>query len=269
VIIAVAAIKGGVGKTTVTFCLAAALNRRGKKVLCVDLDSQGDLSASMGLEKDASTPSIGEILNAPKREQGNLLSQAIVSVDAWSDLITSGTDLQNYEREIEKGLGSESRLRDALNGFDGEYDFILLDTPKGKGLLTINALVSCQQVLVPVQTEWLALKNLPELVNLVSETAERANPEIVLSVVVPNQMKRTSLCNEVYGHLKAWDAREFLPYQQQSSWTSNPVYDLTLYAELSAEAVPIYDYRGVQKRHLEPFEQIAQYLEQQTLASRR
>lgn len=262
-IIAIAAIKGGVGKTTITFCLAAVLTQLGKKVLCIDLDPQGDLSASMGADKDASSRPIGEVLNAPRREQAALMAEAVVTVEGWGDLITPGSNLPFLEREIETGLGSESRLADALSEFSDQYDYILLDTPKGQGLLTINALIACDQVVIPVQTEFLATKNLPELMNLVAEVAERANPHISVAAIVPNQMKRTALCKQVYEHLKTWNVQEFLPQQKRPCWVTPPVNQLTLYTELSAQAVPIYQYPGVSKRHLEPFEAIAAHLDTQ------
>lgn len=262
-IITVVAIKGGVGKTTVTFCLAAVLTKLGKKVLCIDLDSQGDLSASMGVEKDTSPFSIGEILNAPKREQKSLMEQAVVEVEGWGDLITPGSNLATLEREIETGLSSETRLADALSKLSEQYDYILLDTPKGQGLLTINALIACEQVLIPVQTEYLATKNLPELMELVADVADRANPHIAISALVPNQMKRTALCQQVYEQLQEWDIKDYLPHQDAPLFISPPIHQLTLYTELSAMAVPISKYPGVTKRHLEPFQALAAHLESQ------
>ena len=155
-IIAIAAIKGGVGKTTLTFCLAATLTNMKKKVLCIDLDHQGDLSSAFGVEKDASSPSIGEVLHAPKRRQADLFAQSIINVEGCCHLSTPGRDLGSYQAEIEKGLTSESRLKDTLTEFNNtyeSYDYILLDTPKGEGLLTKNALVACDDVIIPVSNK--------------------------------------------------------------------------------------------------------------------
>jgi chromosome partitioning protein len=262
-IYAIAAIKGGVGKTTLTFCLAATLAKMGKKVLCIDLDHQGDLSAALGVDKDASEPDIGQILFAPKREQANLFAQSIIEVPGGFHLITPGTNLGIYQTEIEKGLSSESRLKDAIEQFNEayeEYDFILLDTPKGEGLFTKNALVACDKVIIPVQTEFFSLKNIPELLHLVSEIADRANPELEVAGIVPNRMKSTSLHKSIYEQLLQWDVRSYLPHQREQSWVSPPIKDLTVYAELSAQGQSLYDYPGSKAEHRAPFVVIAKYL---------
>lgn len=266
VTVGLVAIKGGVGKTTNTFCLAATLTRLGKTVLCIDLDPQGDLSASLGQERDASSPGIGEILNAPKREQKHLLQQAILPIPDWTDLITCGSQLSDYEKEIEKGIAPDQRLRDAIKTIEQDYDFILIDTPKGAGRLTTNALVAADELIVPLQMEWLALNNLPVLLNQIVEVSDRLNPALVLSIVAPSQLKRTSISQQVYQSLLEWDAASALPHQAAPVWIAPPIHDLTLYTELSAMAVPIHDHPQVQRRHLEPFEAITQHLIQQSVA---
>jgi chromosome partitioning protein len=263
-IIAIAAIKGGVGKTTLTFCLAAALTHMGKRVLCIDLDHQGDLSAALGADKNESQPNIGKILHAPKRAQADMLASGIIDIPGWCHLITPGEDLGSYQAEIEKGLSSESRLRDALKGFNDayeNYDYVLLDTPKGEGLFTKNALVACDHIVVPVQTEYLALKNIPDLLSLVSQIADRSNPDVKVSVLVPNRMKQTSLHKSIYDQLTDWDITEQLPQQADKPWTAPPIKDLTIYAELSAQGQSLYTYSGAKKEQRAPFEAIAKHLE--------
>lgn len=263
-IIAIAAIKGGVGKTTLTFCLAATLSKMGKKVLCLDLDHQGDLSAAFGASKDDSDPALGKILYAPKREQAEMLASGIIDIPGCCHLVTPGSDLGSYQAEIENGLSSESRLSDALTEFNAKYegyDYILLDTPKGEGLFTKNALVACDNVVIPVQTEYFALKNIPELLGLISQIADRANPMVSVSALVPSRMKQTSLHKSIYAQLVNWDVREQLPHQKQAAWIAPPIKDLTIYAELSAQAESLYTYSGVKKSHREPFVKIAKHLE--------
>ncbi|NJM74748.1 MAG: AAA family ATPase [Acaryochloridaceae cyanobacterium RU_4_10] len=263
-IIAIAAIKGGVGKTTLTFCLAATLVHMGKTVLCIDLDHQGDLSAAVGVEKNSSEPDIGQILFAPKREQAKLFSQAIIEVSGGFHLITPGVNLGAYQTEIEKGLSSESRLKDAIDQFEAafeNYDYILLDTPKGESLFTKNALVACNKVIIPVQTEYFSLKNIPELLHLVSEIADRSNPDLEVSTIVPNRMKSTSLHKSIYEQLMEWDVRTYLGHQTHAAWVSPPIKDLTIYAELSAQAQSLYSYSGSKAEHRAPFLEIAKQLE--------
>lgn len=263
-IIAIAAIKGGVGKTTLTFCLAATLSEMGKKVLCLDLDHQGDLSAALGASKDDSDPTLGQILYAPKREQAEMLARGIIDIPGCCHLVTPGSDLGAYQSEIENGLASESRLADALGGFNKayeNYDYVLLDTPKGEGLFTKNALVACDNVIVPVQTEYFALKNIPELLGLIGQIADRANPSVSVSALVPSRMKQTSLHKSIHQQLLDWDVREQLPHQKQASWVAPPIRDLTLYAELSAQGESLYTYPGVKKMHRAPFIAIAEYLD--------
>jgi len=263
-IIAIAAIKGGVGKTTLTFCLAATLSQIGKKVLCLDLDHQGDLSAAMGAGKDDSQPSLGQILYAPKRDQAAMLAKGIINIPGYCHLITPGSNLGSFQAEIENGLSSESRLADALTGFNNvyeNYDYVLLDTPKGEGLFTKNALVACDNVIIPVQTEYFALKNIPELLELISQIADRANPGISVSAMVPSRMKQTSLHKSIHEQLLEWDVREQLSHQKQQAWIAPPIRDLTIYAELSAQGESLYTYSGVKKEHRAPFVEIAKHLE--------
>ena len=263
-IIAIAAIKGGVGKTTLTFCLAATLYKMGKKVLCLDLDHQGDLSAALGASKDDSAPTLGQILYAPKREQAAMFARGIIDIPGCCHLITPGSNLGSYQAEIENGLASENRLADALAVFNKayeNYDYVLLDTPKGEGLFTKNALVACDNVIVPVQTEYFALKNIPELLALIGQIADRANPNISVSALVPSRVKQTSLHKSIHEQLLEWDVREQLPHQEQKAWVSPPIRDLTVYAELSAQGESLYTYAGVKKAHRAPFIAIAEYLE--------
>lgn len=263
-IITVAAIKGGVGKTTLTSCIAATLAYMGKTVLCVDLDHQGDLSAAFGIEKDASSPCVGEILSAPKRQQADLVARGIVKVMEGCHLITPGSQLSSYQVEIEKGLSSESRLNDALTEFlttTQEYDYILLDTPKGESVLTKNALIASDEVIIPAQTEYFALKNIPELLELISEIADRSNPDVTVAMLIPNKMKQTSLHKSIFAELSEWDIRTQLEHQIEPAWLAPPVRDLTVYAELSAQGMTLFNYSGVKSEHKAPFISIAKHLE--------
>lgn len=153
-IIAVSQHKGGTGKTTTTLNLGASLAGRGYRVLMVDLDPQADLSSGLGVTIDASPnsvePSLYRILAA---EQGALTDVIIHTAVERLDLAAGTLDMAELELSLASQISRERALQRALMPVTGNYDFILLDCPPSLGLLTINALVAAQQVLVPVQAE--------------------------------------------------------------------------------------------------------------------
>lgn len=258
--IAVMAPKGGVGKTTTTFCLAACLSRLGCSVLSIDLDPQGDLSDAIGFGVDRSSPTVGQILNAAKREQPALLQQSIVQIDNWTDLITPGSDLEAAEQDIAKGIAPEFRLQDALSK-QQEYDFVLIDTPKGDGLLSKNALIACDAVLVPFQTEPFALKNFSVLLEKITEVGDRLNPNLYICAIIPSQVKRNRISSQVLGELKKWESQDYSFTREDNVWVAPPVHSLTLYVELSALKVSLYDHPDQEYgKHIYPFEQVAKEL---------
>lgn len=258
--IAIMAPKGGVGKTTTTFCLAACLSRLGYRVLSIDLDPQGDLSDATGFSVNASIPTVGQILNAPKREQPKLLRQSIVPIEEWTDLITPGSDLESVEQDIAKGIAPEFRLQDALSN-QQDYDFVLIDTPKGDGLLSRNALIACDAVLVPFQTEPFALKNFGVLLEKITEVNDRLNPKLHICAIIPSQVKRNRISNQVLSELKMWKSQDYSMSRQDQVWIAPPVYSLTLYVELSALRLPLYAHPDQEYgKHIYPFEQLAKEL---------
>src|SRR4051794_35302234 len=149
-VIAVANQKGGVGKTTTTANLGAALTLRGKRVLLVDLDPQGNLTSAFGLEKNVQQTVAESLLDRtvplPAVEVPN---GTIENVDHGLWVVPAAVGLASAEAQLINKLGREQRLRDQLLAVDRQYDFVLIDTPPSLGVLTINALVAATKVIIP------------------------------------------------------------------------------------------------------------------------
>ena len=170
-VIAFANQKGGVAKTTSTLNLAVALAEQGKRVLCVDLDPQGNLTMSQGLNPDTIERSMYDVL-VHRLPIEQVIQQGEI------DLAVSSIDLAGAELALSSMIGRERALEKALVADKEHYDYILIDTPPSLGLLTINALVASDGVIVPVQCEYLSLRGLVQLENTLSMIRENLNPNV-------------------------------------------------------------------------------------------
>lgn len=201
-VIAVANQKGGVGKTTTTVNLATALAACGKQVLIVDMDPQGNASTGLGVAADKRGHSIYQVLldSMP-------LSEAVSpTIVPGMDIIPSGVDLSGAELELIDVTRREYRLREAIQAVRGTYDFVLIDCPPALGLLTLNALVSADSVLVPLQAEFYALEGLSHLMRTIDRVRRGLNDRLSLQGVVLTMFdRRNNLCEMV-----AADVREYL-----------------------------------------------------------
>jgi chromosome partitioning protein len=177
-VIAFANQKGGVAKTTSTLNLAVALSEQGNSVLVVDMDPQGNLTMSQGLNPDQITRSMFDVLV-------HRLPIDQVIQEAEVDLAVSSIDLAGAELALSSMIGRERALEKALNPIKDRYDFILIDTPPSLGLLTINALVAANGVIVPVQCEYLSLRGLVQLENTLSMIRENLNPDVGIQGILP------------------------------------------------------------------------------------
>jgi chromosome partitioning protein len=185
-VIAFANQKGGVAKTTTTLNLAVAFKEQGLRVLAVDLDPQGNLTMSQGLNPDAIERSMFDVLvhRVPIEE---------IVYPAEVDIAVSSIDLAGAELALSSMIGRERALEKALVPIKDRYDYILIDTPPSLGLLTINALVASNGVIVPVQCEYLSLRGLVQLENTLTMIRENLNPDVHIEGILPTMFDRRTL----------------------------------------------------------------------------
>ncbi len=213
-VIAVANQKGGVGKTTTTANLGAALAMRGRRVLLVDLDPQGNLTSSFGLEKNVTQTVADSLLD-------RRIPLPVVSVPNGSDhgayagarpmsVVPAAVALASAEAQLMNKLGRELRLRDQLTLLDGSFDFILIDTPPALGVLTINALVAASKVIIPTEARFFSLQGLQMLEESIEEILY-LNPRLeVLGVLLSKFDRRLKEERQVADYLRQrWGTRVF------------------------------------------------------------
>jgi chromosome partitioning protein len=185
-VIAFANQKGGVAKTTTTLNLGVALSERGHSVLLIDLDPQGNLTMSQGLNPDEIERSMFDVL-VHKIPIQDVIEQREVP------LAVSSIDLAGAELSLSSMIGRERALEKALAPVRDDYDFILIDTPPSLGLLTINALVAADGVIVPVQCEYLSLRGLVQLENTMTMIRENLNPRVQIIGILPTMFDKRLL----------------------------------------------------------------------------
>ena len=193
--IVVANQKGGVGKTTTTVNLAAALATNDCRVLVIDLDPQGNASTALGVDHYTGVPSVYEVII-----EGSPLENVIQQCDALPNLSCAPAtiDLAGAEIELVSLVARESRLRKALDSYIGDVDYIFIDCPPSLGLLTINALVAAAELLIPIQCEYYALEGLGQLIKNVDLVKAHLNPHLAISTILLTMYDgRTRLASQV------------------------------------------------------------------------
>jgi chromosome partitioning protein len=185
-IIAFANQKGGVAKTTTTLNLAVALSEQGYRVLCIDLDPQGNLTMSQGIDPDKVEHSLYDVLvnDMP-------ISEIIVRREI--DIAVASIDLAGAEIAMSTKIGRERTLQKALKEVAADYDYVCIDTPPSLGLLTINALTAANKVIVPVQCEYLSMRGLVQLQNTLRMIQENLNPDVRIEGILPTMLDTRTL----------------------------------------------------------------------------
>jgi chromosome partitioning protein len=178
--------KGGVGKTTSAINIGAGLNKLGKKVLLIDLDPQANLSQSLGLI-DQDRNIYGAIRGEYKLEP--------ISILKGLDLIPSTLDLSGAEVELSGEAGREYILRELIEPLRGSYDFIIIDSPPSLGLLTINSFTASDEILIPLQAQYLALQGLAKLMEVIEKIQKRLNKDLKLGGVIVTQYDNRKVLN--------------------------------------------------------------------------
>ncbi len=198
-IIAVANQKGGVGKTTTAINLSACLAEKKKKVLTIDIDPQGNTTSGLGVDKNNVENTVYELF----LEECTLSDCIQASVMEGLNVIASNINLSGAEIELISMENKEYLLKDKLDTIKGDYDFIIIDCPPSLNLLTVNAMVAADTVLVPIQCEYYALEGLSQLIHTIDLIKERLNPKLEIEGVVFTMYDaRTNLSSQVVENVK-------------------------------------------------------------------
>jgi len=193
-ILVVANQKGGVGKTTTAVNLSASLAATKRKVLMVDLDPQGNATMGCGIDKHDLKLSLYDVLTA----KCNILEAIVTAENAGFDVLPTNSDLTAAEVELMDTPNRESRLRSALQEVSANYDYIIIDCPPALSMLTVNAMVAAEGVLIPMQCEYYALEGLSALMQTIEKIKSNLNPELEIEGILRTMYDpRNSLTTDV------------------------------------------------------------------------
>jgi chromosome partitioning protein len=199
-IIALANQKGGCGKTTTAVNLSAALTKFNRKVLLIDFDPQGNASLHIGIKIYDLEVSMYDVLVDPDR---TVKSVVMPSGIKGLDIAPANIELSGAEVELVNVIGRESTLKDSMDKIDKEYDYIFIDCPPSLGLLTLNALTTAKEVMIPVQTEYFALEGMKKLLKTIDVVTKRLNHNLMITGILPTMYDaRTNLSEAILQKIK-------------------------------------------------------------------
>lgn len=202
-IIAISNQKGGVGKTTTTFNLGAALASQGKKVLLIDADPQGNLTTYMGWTEDEIPVTLNEVLLNTLSDKKTDFEKCIKHHNENLDLIPSDIQLSSIEMTLVGAMSREYTLRHSIQSIKDKYDYILIDTQPSLGMLPINALACADKVIIPVQPQYLAAKGMTQLLSTIIKIRQQINPNLKIDGIVLTIVdKRANLTKDIYNQLQ-------------------------------------------------------------------
>jgi chromosome partitioning protein len=230
--------KGGVGKTTTTVNIAAAMAMGGLRVLVIDLDPQGNASTALGVEHRDSA-GVYEVLMGSAQ-----MSEVVQKVAGFPvlDCVSSNTSLANAEINLVSMVARELQLKEAIDSISVNYDYVFIDCPPSLGLLTINAFAASKELLIPIQTEYYALEGLSQLLETYGVVKKRLNPNLNLSTIVLTMFdSRTRLSNDVAANVRSHFPNELIdiPIPRAVRVSEAPSYNQTVmtYDPLSPGAI--------------------------------
>lgn len=198
-VIAIANQKGGVGKTTTAVNISACLASKGKKVLLVDIDPQGNASSGLGKSKEEVDLSVYDVLINEESISNTILNTCVEGLS----LCPSSIQLAGAEVELVSMISRENRLSNAIDAIRSQFEYIIIDCPPSLGLITLNALTASNTVLVPIQCEYYALEGLGQLMNTINLVKKHLNPKLdVEGVVLTMYDSRTNLSIQVVEEVK-------------------------------------------------------------------